>query len=544
MLRIHRISFFLFFAGLVLSTPLFSQTKQASIQWGENYSEPAGTYLSKVISADGTGFYALRERTQSGLLGNSNKIFLEYYSSKNMRMLKSKAVDLRYKKKERDLEDIILLGGNLYLLTSFHNQTKQKNYLFAQEIGRKSLLPSKDLKKIGEIPTLNFRKDGSFDHHISQDSSKILIMNQLPYEKTEPERFALRVFDNSFNELWNRNISLPYNDQQFSIEEYRVDSDGNVYLLGILYTDGVRVRKRGKPNYQYIVLSYPADGGQSQEYKIRLKDEFITDLTFRISRKGTLVCSGFYSEQGASSIKGTYFFQLDPATREIYNQNLKAFDINFLVDDFSAAKQRRIQKAEKEGRLERGPELQQYSLDNLILRSDGGVVLVAEQFFVEEVTNNDFFNRNNLNNLRTDFYYNYNDIIVVNIRPTGEIEWASRIPKRQVTINDNGYYSSYAMSIVRDKIYFVFNDNARNYGNQKRNNRLYNFNGRQSIIALAELSKDGSVEIQPLFSNQEADIITRPKVCKQTDKREMVIYGERGRRYRFAHLEFLKSERS
>lgn len=526
---------------LLLSFSGYSQNKKADIQWGLEYNEPSGTYMSKIIGQRADGFYALREKNRQSLIGNSNKVYLEYYSNPNMKMVKSREIDLRYKKKERKLEDVIMLGGKLHLLTSFHNEAKKINYLFAQSINNKSLALDKELKKIGEIETKSILKEGRFDHHISQDSSKILIINQLPYQKSKPEKFSLKVYDTDFNDLWSRNITLPYNDQSFSIEEYKVDEMGNVYLLGILYLDGVKAKRRGKPNYQYVILSYPANGNKPQEYKIKLGEQFITDLTFRITKQGILVCSGFYSDRGTVSIKGTYFFQLDPITKEIYNQNLKAFDIDFLVDDFSAAKQRRIQKADQEGTLQRDPELQRYSLDDLILRSDGGVVLIAEQYFVEERNFRDqfdpTFNRvGGINNI--DYYYHYNDIIVVNIRPTGEIEWSARIPKRQVTMNDGGYYSSYAMSIVRDKIYFVFNDNGRNFQDQSRNRRLYNFNGRNSIIALAELGKDGNVTIEPLFSNLEANIITRPKVCKQTNKREMVIFGERGRKYRFAHLEF------
>ncbi len=542
----HTNRFFLLLLLLSIHYSSIAQTqvKNAAIDWGEELNEPAGTFLSKIISSQGSGFYALREKRIGSLRGNANKIFVEHYSSSNRKLLKSKALDLRYKKKERVFEDVIMLGGKLHLLTSFHNEAKKINYLFAQSISSKSLNLSKDLKKIGEIGTINAFKEGSFDIHISRDSSKILVMNQLPYKKTQPERFALQVFDNDFNTIWNRDIILPYNDQQFEIKEYRVDGTGNVYLLGLLYLEGTREQRRGKPNYQYLILSYPADGSKSRKHKIKLGEKFITDLTFRISKEGLLVCSGFYSDQDAYSIKGTYFFQLDPESREIRNQNFKAFSLNFLVDDFSAGKQRRIQKANENGTLRQAPELRRYALDDLILRSDGGVVLIAEQYFVQERNNRDFYGNNigtrfNNNNINSDFYFNYHDIIVVNIRPNGEIEWASRIPKRQVTINDGGYYSSYAMSIVSDKLYFVFNDNGRNYEDKRRIQGLYNFNGNQSIIAVAELSKDGSVNVAPLFQNREAGIITRPKVCRQTGKRKMIIYGERGRRYRFAQLEFL-----
>ena len=205
-------------------------------------------------------------------------------------------------------------------------------------------------------------------------------------------------------------------------------------------------------------------------------------------------------------------------------------------------KRQKYRDAEENNDNRRAPELFRYSLDELVLRSDGGALLVAEQYFVEEINRIDpygfgyysTFNRT----YRPDFIYYYNDIIVVNIRPDGEVEWASRIPKQQVSQNDGGYFSSYAMSIVRDKIFFVYNDDYRNF-DANRNKRKNNFTGRSSIIIIGEVSKDGQVRLLPLFNNNEADVITRPKVCRQVGPREMVVFGERGRNYRFALLEFL-----
>ena len=411
-------------------------------------------------------------------------------------------------------------------------------------INMRNLTASKTLKKIGEIETRGINREGNFGINISRDSSHILIYNELPYKKGKPERFSLKVYNDGFQEIWNKDISLPYNDDRFSVEEYRVDNSGNVYLLGVIYQDRTRRRRQGKPTYQYTILAYTADGKDKQEYKINFPDKFITDLTFRVADDNDLVCSGFYSEKGTYSVKGTYFFRLDPVSKEIYNRNLKEFEFDFLTEFMSKGKKRRAEKAERTGNTNRQAELYSYSLDKLVLRSDGGALLIAEQYFVER--QDDRFN--NFNNYyryydygRTndiDYYYNYNDIIVVNIRPDGEIEWTARIPKRQETRNDGGYYSSYSMSIVRDKIYFIFNDNGKNFQTKKRPNKVYFFNGSQSIIALAEVSRDGSVNTYPIFRNKEANTLTIPKICKQTGRNKMVIYGERGRKYRFAGLEF------
>ncbi|MEL6865524.1 MAG: hypothetical protein AAFP19_13945 [Bacteroidota bacterium] len=522
--------------GWLVQAPLVAQTYQvpATIEWGEELREPSGTYMSKIIGTLGNNFYTLREETEGGLVKKKRtKIYIESYNQK-LRLLKSRDIDLKYKNKHLDFEDVIMLGRKLYVLSSFNNQAKKKNYLFTQEISSKSLQPRRDLRMIGEIDSRSKFQEGTFDYHISRDSSKILIYNGLPYKKRQPERFALRVYDEQFEEIWSRNITLPYNDERFSVEEYRMDNEGNVYLLGIIYENASRTERRGRPTYQYIILAYSKDGEEVEEYRIDFEDKFITDLTFRVGNDRNLVCTGFYSDRGTSSVKGTYFFRINTRTKEMFNKNLKTFDFDFITEDLSERRKEKLKNAERKGDTRRQAELYQYALDDLILRSDGGALLVAEQFFVQERVQRDYF----YGTFNYDYYYNYNDIIVVNIRPDGTIEWATRIPKRQVTTNDFGYFSSYAMSIVRDKIYFVYNDNSRNFENRRNNDRIFNYNGRNSIIALTELRKDGTTNTYPLFNNRDAEIITRPKICKQMGRKRMLIYGERGRKYRFASLQF------
>ena len=299
-------------------------------------------------------------------------------------------------------------------------------------------------------------------------------------------------------------------------------------------------------------MSYTDKGEKEEEYRIGLEDKFITDLTFRVAKGGTLICSGFYSEKGTYSIKGAYYFRLNPVTREITNRNYSPFDFEFLTQGLSDKNKERARAATEKNDRGRAPELYEYSLDELILRSDGGAVLVAEQYFVErEYYNNnrfgyspyggfyDPFYYSRYNQTQTDYYYNYNDIIVVNIRPDGEVEWSARIPKRQETRNDGGYYSSYAMSIVRDKLYFIYNDDVRNYSDRGRDDRWYTYGGGESVMVLAQVSsRGGEVEVFPMDSSGNSGVVVRPKMCRQIGKKEMAVFGERGRGYRFGSLVF------
>ncbi len=534
----------------MLAYTSFSQSDNipAKINWGSEQGEISKSFISKVIPA-GEFFYAIRRKTKSGMISGSKKVYIEKYNSK-MKLVKSQEIALKYKNKALDFEDMVILNQNLFLLTSFNNKAKKKNYLFSQMINMRSLTASKKLTKIGEIETLGINRKGSFGIHISRDSSKVLIFNDLPYKKGKPERFSLKIYSDGFEPLWNRDINLPYNDDKFSVEEYRIDNEGNVYLLGVIYQDRSRSRRQGKPNYQYTILAYTESGEELQQYKIGFQDKFITDLTFRVANDGNLVCSGFYSSIGNYSIKGTYFFRLNPITKEVYNRNLKEFDFDFLTEFMSERRKKKAKKAEEQGNTRKQAELFSYSLDNLVLRNDGGALLIAEQYFVQRVEESNYYGSrpgfyspsgrfyNNSRYIEKN-HYNYNDIIIVNIQPNGEIEWTARIPKRQETVDDGGYYSSYAMSIVRDRIFFVFNDNAKNFREKKRPNTVYNYNGSNSIIALAEVTRDGSVNTYPLFRNREAGTLTRPKICKQSGRNRMIIFGEKGRRYRFASLDFI-----
>lgn len=524
--------------GVVVVLLLVAQLIQAqvnqpdfNINWGEELKQPNNAQLTEIIANTSEGLYALR--TKMGNSPDQVKVYIELYNQE-MKLDKVRELDLKYNKKTRKFEQIVRLNNEFYLLTSFHNKAQKINYIFKQRINKDRLtISDRDIEMIGSFATKNLIREGNFDIIQSKDSSKLLLFHQLPYQKGTPERFKLSVFNEQFEALWTNDIVLPYNDEVFSVEDYRVDRNGNVYLLGKVYQDKARVSRGGRPNYQYVILAYTEEGDKSDEYRISLKQDFITDLTFRVANNGDLICSGFYSEKGTTSIKGTYFFRVNATTKELYNQNQKAFDFDFLTEFYTDRQKEKAKRAERSGNTNKEPELYRFALDDLILRSDGGALMIAEQYYIFERSYRDFW----YGTFRSDFFYHYNDIIVVNIRPDGTIEWATRIPKQQVTVNDNGYYSSYAMSIVRDKIYLIFNDNRRNFELNNRN-RVYNFDGRNSIVALVEISLDGAWDISPLFPNRDINLVTRPKVSRQIDRSTMAVYGELGRQFRFGKLEF------
>ena len=128
------------------------------------------------------------------------------------------------------------------------------------------------------------------------------------------------------------------------------------------------------------------------------------------------------------------------------------------------------------------------------------------------------------------------------IRDSGNIAWSSRIPKVQQTTDDGGYFSSYSMAVVRDRMFFVYNDNSRNFGDRGNRRNLHSFNGSNSIIAMSEVNQKGVVRKYALGNNRDEKILTRPKVCEQTGLYEMVVFGERRGKFKFGTLNFVPQE--
>lgn len=544
-----------FFVLAVALSPLKAQDDRlqdrAAVKWGNTYEEPSGSDIQKIIATEGGGFYALRTR-YGGVFGTGSlKAIVEYYD-KNMKLVKSNELDLDYKGKERSLKDVVMLEGKLWLLTYFYNQKQEITYLFAQNIKKNTLVLDKNLIKIAQQDVKNLEKTDVFQMAISRDSSKIAIINSQPNEKNQ-DAFDVNVYDSEFQTIWHKSANLPFPAKSYDIEEYQVDNKGNVYFLSILSAQKAanRFSRRAQNNYQYSIVAFRQEENvQMTEYKIAIPEKFISDLTYRVTESGDLICAGFYSDKGVSGIKGTCYFRINSTTQEMTNVNTRPFDFDFMTTNLSARKREKARQAYEKNDVAAQPELYDYALDKLILRSDGGVILIAEQYYIEEVYRNNnmmnypyaamggFYNPyyyNRFNN-RVDYFYHYNDIIVVNIQPDGTIAWSARVPKQQISSNDQGLYSSYAMNTVADKLCFIFNDDPNNVGSRVQYQT--NSESRNTVVTVAEVDRDGKVTRYPLFQNKEEGIMTRPKICRQIGRRDMALYGEKGRAYRFGLLSF------
>ncbi len=502
--------------------------KDVKVTWGNQHKERSGSYITEVIGIDEEQVYVLRYQRPNGglaILQNDPVFLIEAYD-KEGNFKSNRGIPNRYDKMRMDFEFVIHFNNRLLLFTSNYDRRNKTNVLYMHEVDKRTLAPKGSPKKVAYAQGRSQVNSGGFDYKLSFNRKKLVIVDLAAYKGNAQDQFGAQVFDKDMNLLWRKDMKLPYKDMLFDIEGYEVDSKGNFYLMGIVYQGRAVKQRGGKPNYQYSIWAYTDEGNNTEEYKMDLGESFITDMTFKISNNGDIVCAGFYSPRLTYRISGTFYQAIDPNTASVEVQTTKAFDKGFLAEFMS------------DKRAKKGKGLHRFDLGKMILRGDGGAILMAEQFYVDErvTRSNPATPRAFRNNTQVDYYYYYNDIIVVNIAPSGEIEWATKVPKSQTTQNDGGHFSSYSYMLKGRNIHLIYNDNPKNlFPNPSR---TFSFNGKKSVVTLATLSPEGYLKRSLLFSNQDERIVTRPKACEQMSLEQMVICGEWGRRAKVGILTF------
>jgi len=95
------------------------------------------------------------------------------------------------------------------------------------------------------------------------------------------------------------------------------------------------------------------------------------------------------------------------------------------------------------------------------------------------------------------------------------------------------------MSVAKGKMFFIFNDNPKNLHKKSNDLNIHNFTkGKESVVVLVTLNGKGEIHKEPLFQVRDTKTITKPKVCEQISRNQMIIYSEKNRKANFARLTF------
>lgn len=353
--------------------------------------------------------------------------------------------------------------------------------------------------------------------------------------KRENQRVALSVFEPGMKLLWKKNLTLPYDGDLIEGHRFLMGEDGNVYVIAKVYEGKYRDKVKGEPNYSYKLFAISPVGDELKEIQLSIPDKFLVDIALEINGNGQIVCAGYYSERGTASIAGLFFFSYDTQSGKVGNRATVPFSPEFLAQIRTRRENRKDQEASD------------YRVKELVLRSDGGALLIGEKF--SETVFYDNMNPafgmgmgvgvgmgrgygfNGMNNSRVQYYYG--NIAMININPDASTQWALTVPKEQYSTYPINYY------IPPKQIDFSIFDQHTSFFHASIGSKIYLFfnegrNLQQSMFVT--IDKEGNMKSGDLLNRKDDRVVFTPKGCRLIADDLMFVNGTYRRKFKVGIL--------
>jgi hypothetical protein len=359
-----------------------------------------------------------------------------------------------------------------------------------------------DKAPIAELPNeKELRVDLKYTRSLNK--KKLLCYKNLN-NVSKAEKIIYYLFDSEEEGFVEGTIELPYPDEKFQVKRVIVSNTGFVYVVGKLF----KVNRVTSPDdFEYQVYRYVPGASEGDHFTVQIESGlYITDLQVRVDRNEYIYIAGFFSERGGNAIGGTIYQRINPDF-QVEAEGIQNFPED-LMGRFLSDRQ-----------MERGKELRYFYLDNIILRTDGGVLLIAEKYYT---TVNTFLDTYGM--WVDQKVYHYDDIIVNSVSAQGELEWSAAVPKRQQSENPESL--SYLDVVAGAELFLL-------YGSQPRK--------APSTIYFNAISMEGQVANKEMLLGGGADSDTFfPRSSEQISNTEALIfiYQDREKIYSIAKVDF------
>lgn len=326
-------------------------------------------------------------------------------------------------------------------------------------------------------------------------------------EKGDELNFTGIWLDDALNVTGRNNTSFRA-DNDLSHGEGFVDNNGVFYLPA--YTPV------GTRNYadQVWLLSTEKSSRRFQAKEFPLRDMYSTSLYMKLDNvNNRIYTGGFYSDKKNGNYEGVVYAYYDLKDSSWQNRKNIPFD-------------EQLRNATGERNLKRA--FNDYQVKQMIVKKDGGFVLVSEDVYITTRTSSPGWGGFYYSYYYSPFMnqtireYNYNDIFALSYDGNGNRDWHAFIRKSQYSQEDGGIFSSYGLINTGGALGFLFND----------------FNTRNSRIQLATLNAAGQVDMRSLAAGTSNDPDWLPRSGKQVGLKELVVPCLRRKQICFAKIVF------
>lgn len=475
----------------------FSVLSAQDFDWSNLQKFRNKTSYNRIIGENESGYFILRSRNREV----KSSLVLERYRD---------AMGIDYSKKLPDMRGASLVNAfvcadHLNIIKSRYNVTTERLNLTLQQLDNNGNAKGPE-KLLREALPKDYSDDGNFVFVSNPWQNRYLCyyVESGPQEKIVVN-FA--IYDEQMVLLQDKKLQLDFGVKDFTTMDVLVDSLGNAaFLFEVMQPDF----GRGTPEkVGYYLYHYQLAEKNLKSYYLNYPDTYLSDPAFVVDRlNNKLGVTGFYSLESNRKSKGLLDFAIDIRSQRVLYHNFIPYERSFVAEIIGE------KAANKES------ELVDYDIRKVIPRSDGGYILIAEEFFISQQSYTYYINGIAQVNSRSVF--NFGKIFVLSITPQGKPEWGKMINKTQSSINDGGHYSSLFVTMRKDKIHILFNDKLRGVGD----------------VLQFTLDNKGNLDNILLFRSQNSYIAIVPSEGKQLDANTVLLPTSKDRKFAFVKINY------
>ncbi len=452
----------------------------------QNIDDPGFEHV-KVIGQDDEGFYLL----QSNLSLNSERDRIGFRNRKYKLRYFDFNLNARWDKRLEDEKE----NFNIDLVTMFngHPVILRSQWLKSENTLSYSLsvLDNKGNVINQQKPVkIVYTKDSDLEKArliVSKDNSLACIVVE-ELRSTDQVLHIISV-DTALNTIYKYDPVINYTYKQLEVADVAVADDGQVAVLAQLEVRMPEERKKKQVSYKLFVLQ---NGSSSfSEHVISSANKQLTEASLSIDNMNhKTVVTGFFSDNESYTGTGIIFASKSLTT----SGDVEIKEVN--IDDNARIKL----VGERNSGANTG--LYSYPIRKLILRSDGGAVVVAEAAYYSEYSYYDYFTQSFTRRIE----YHFDNVVIMSIHSNGTIDWSTVLRKSQETLDDGGVFSSFATVLQSDRIDLIYNKDM----------------SRSNEVAAFSVDNKG-VNTLKNVTRPDNNFIILPQSAKQVDENILIV---------------------
>lgn len=466
--------------------------KAQTVEWSNQQKVKSRSNYTMILGSNPAGYFLLRAKDNEF----TRELMLERYKS-NLALDISKEL---WQPPGSIIEKVLLQPSGLIAFGLTRNNVLDK-YDFLYWKTDDQLVLSGTAQTLFQLDASAIKDKHAFYIKQSTDKSKYYIMYLMKAKGGESSILAVQAFTNELTPLFSKYYPLEYPVEDIFITGFECDDKDNAFVL-IDFPESP-VKKRGESQRKFFLYAISATQSDLTEFELGNDSTSIIDLGLVVNTYyQNVTVSGFYRNKTTeTSLDGIFMCSIDIGSLTFRMRKSYPFD-KTLVQKFTSVLTN-----------ENSPGLSDLLIRKIIPRSDGGCMVIAEKSYETKQVYTYFVNGFQQTSSRT--VYNYDEVLVFSLDPDGKIQFNDVIKKRQSSVNDGGYYSSFVTLNTNSSVALIYSMDA----------------SAESDIMISTISPKGEIDTRILIKAMSYYVSLMPPESRQISANSTLICAMKDRKF-------------